>query len=202
MVYPDRKVCPVHSAVLHCTVLQVKYCLTVRQPPDSLNLPSQVLCAVQLYLTVVCPAVPGPVERHAGPVQQRGEQQRQGAPPDDQTQHGSVRYTITAPTRLQCINCFLDPVGCSHCKPGLASPKSNLATAPAPERWKLALALIYGLFVSWLTAVTMTVVHDRVPDMNKEPQSLSQLRATPLDQVKSNLNGPNIPGANVVYHIQ
>ena len=47
IVYPDRKVCPEHSAVLHCTVLQVKYCLTVRQPPDSLNLPSQVWCAVQ-----------------------------------------------------------------------------------------------------------------------------------------------------------
>ena len=88
------------------------------------------------------------------------------------------------PGRLQCTNCVPDPVGCSHCKPGLASPKSNLATAPAPERWKLALALIYGLFVSWLTAVTMTVVHDRVPDMNKEPQSLSLLRATPLDQLK------------------
>jgi len=29
--------------------------------------------------------------------------------------------------------------------------------------------VLYGLFVSWLTAVVMTVVHDRVPDMNKYP---------------------------------
>jgi len=51
----------------------------------------------------------------------------------------------------------------------LPSPKSNLATTLNPERWKLALAICYALFVSWLTAVVMTVVHDRVPDMNKYP---------------------------------
>ena len=32
----------------------------------------------------------------------------------------------------------------------------------------LILAMTYGLCVSWLTAFTMTIVHDRVPDMNKE----------------------------------
>ena len=47
--------------------------------------------------------------------------------------------------------------------------KSNIASNPLPERWKLGIAVLYGLFVSWLTAVVMTVVHDRVPDMNKYP---------------------------------
>jgi len=47
--------------------------------------------------------------------------------------------------------------------------KSNLASNPLPERWKLGIAVLYGLFVSWLTAVVMTIVHDRVPDMNKYP---------------------------------
>ena len=47
--------------------------------------------------------------------------------------------------------------------------KSNIASNPPPERWKLCIAVMYGLFVSWLTAVTMTIVHDRVPDMNKYP---------------------------------
>jgi len=58
---------------------------------------------------------------------------------------------------------------CTSCKPNLPSQKSNLATTLNPERWKLALAICYALFVSWLTAVVMTVVHDRVPDMNKYP---------------------------------
>ena len=49
------------------------------------------------------------------------------------------------------------------------SAKSNIASNPSPERWKLSIAVVYGLFVSWLTAVTMTIVHDRVPDMNKYP---------------------------------
>ena len=55
---------------------------------------------------------------------------------------------------------------------GLQTPpkyKSNLASDPLPERWKLGIAVLYGLFVSWLTAVVMTIVHDRVPDMNKYP---------------------------------
>ena len=49
------------------------------------------------------------------------------------------------------------------------SAKSNIASNPLPERWKLCIAVVYGLFVSWLTAVTMTIVHDRVPDMAKYP---------------------------------
>ena len=55
---------------------------------------------------------------------------------------------------------------------GLTTPpkyKSNIASDPLPERWKLGIAVLYGLFVSWLTAVVMTIVHDRVPDMNKYP---------------------------------
>merc|ERR1719187_1207140 len=122
MVYPDRK---------------VKYCLTVRQTPDSLNLPSQSPARWSDTLDLSS---------------------------SEESSSGREPRLLTRPSMAQS-----DPVGCSHCKPGLASPKSNLATAPAPERWKLALALIYGLFVSWLTAVTMTVVHDRVPDMNKSP---------------------------------
>ena len=38
-----------------------------------------------------------------------------------------------------------------------------------PERWKAGLAIFYALLVSWFTALVMTLVHDRVPDMNKYP---------------------------------
>jgi len=58
---------------------------------------------------------------------------------------------------------------CSSCKVPILHHKSNLATTLNPERWKTAVAIIYALSVSWLTALTMTVVHDRVPDMNKYP---------------------------------
>lgn len=57
---------------------------------------------------------------------------------------------------------------CSQCK-SVRGLKSNIASNPPPERWKLCIAALYVLFVSWLTAVTMTIVHDRVPDMNKYP---------------------------------
>jgi len=59
-------------------------------------------------------------------------------------------------------------LGCSSCQTQL-QPKSNLAKVLNPERWKTVIAFIYALSVSWLTALTMTVVHDRVPDMNKYP---------------------------------
>jgi len=59
-------------------------------------------------------------------------------------------------------------VVCSSCQSQIL-PKSNLAKVLNPERWKTVIAFIYALSVSWLTAVTMTVVHDRVPDMNKYP---------------------------------
>jgi len=58
---------------------------------------------------------------------------------------------------------------CKTCQTVLRSPKSSSATPFPAERWKTALALMYGMAVSWLTALVMTVVHDRVPDMAKYP---------------------------------
>jgi len=58
---------------------------------------------------------------------------------------------------------------CNTCSSYLRTPRLNRSTRLEPERWKTALAMGYGLCVSWLTAVTMTVVHDRVPDMEKYP---------------------------------
>ncbi len=61
----------------------------------------------------------------------------------------------------------------------LTSPNNNCAacrryglTASSklePERWKALLAFLYVLVVSWLSAFTMVIVHDRVPDMEKYP---------------------------------
>jgi len=73
------------------------------------------------------------------------------------------------PPRLPGLVRNVDQQICASCKPHPPSPKSNLATNIVPERWKLALAICYALFVSWLTAFVMTIVHDRVPDMNKYP---------------------------------
>jgi len=58
---------------------------------------------------------------------------------------------------------------CKTCQTVLRSPKISSATPFPAERWKTALALMYGMAVSWLTALVMTVVHDRVPDMAKYP---------------------------------
>jgi len=58
---------------------------------------------------------------------------------------------------------------CSTCSMHLRSSRFNRSTSLESEKWKTALAMGYGLCVSWLTAVTMTVVHDRVPDMEKYP---------------------------------
>jgi len=58
---------------------------------------------------------------------------------------------------------------CSNCQVLLRSPKTTFASPFPTERWKTALAIMYGMAVSWLTALVMTVVHDRVPDMNKYP---------------------------------
>lgn len=38
-----------------------------------------------------------------------------------------------------------------------------------PERWKTFCAVLYALFVSWISAFVMVIVHDRVPDMEKYP---------------------------------
>merc|ERR1719300_1168431 len=58
---------------------------------------------------------------------------------------------------------------CTSCHARFIVNHSNIAKNLNPERWKTAIALLYALFVSWLTAVVMTIVHDRVPDMNKYP---------------------------------
>ncbi|XP_028161084.1 ceramide phosphoethanolamine synthase-like [Ostrinia nubilalis] len=38
-----------------------------------------------------------------------------------------------------------------------------------PEVWKTAIALGYVFLVTWVTAVVMVIVHDKVPDMKKYP---------------------------------
>ncbi|XP_076348916.1 sphingomyelin synthase related [Tachypleus tridentatus] len=38
-----------------------------------------------------------------------------------------------------------------------------------PEIWKTIVAMIYFLAVTWITAITMVIVHDRVPDMKTYP---------------------------------
>lgn len=38
-----------------------------------------------------------------------------------------------------------------------------------PEIWKAFLAFCYVVAVTWITAVVMVIVHDRVPDMKKYP---------------------------------
>lgn len=38
-----------------------------------------------------------------------------------------------------------------------------------PEIWKTAIALGYVFLVTWVTAVVMVIVHDKVPDMKKYP---------------------------------
>lgn len=40
---------------------------------------------------------------------------------------------------------------------------------PQPEIWKTLVALLYFFSVTWITAFTMVIVHDRVPDMDKYP---------------------------------
>lgn len=58
---------------------------------------------------------------------------------------------------------------CSNCQAIVRSPRASLVGRFPAERWKTALAIMYGMAVSWLTALVMTVVHDRVPDMAKYP---------------------------------
>lgn len=38
-----------------------------------------------------------------------------------------------------------------------------------PEIWKALVAMIYFFVVTWITAIVMVIVHDRVPDMTKYP---------------------------------
>ncbi|KFM69300.1 Sphingomyelin synthase-related protein 1, partial [Stegodyphus mimosarum] len=38
-----------------------------------------------------------------------------------------------------------------------------------PEVWKTAVGMIYFFTVTWITAIVMVIVHDRVPDMQTYP---------------------------------
>lgn len=38
-----------------------------------------------------------------------------------------------------------------------------------PEMWKTAISVLYFFLVTWITAIVMVIVHDRVPDMDKYP---------------------------------
>lgn len=38
-----------------------------------------------------------------------------------------------------------------------------------PEVWKTAVSVLYFFLVTWITAIVMVIVHDRVPDMDKYP---------------------------------
>lgn len=119
---------------------KVKYCLLSRSPPSS----SYALST--LSQTDSC----SPTKR-SNSVDSSSSNEELG---DDVVQNG-----VNRPLALVC----------SSCQTQLRSPKSNLATRLPKERWKTALAFLYGMLVSWLTALVMTVVHDRVPDMNKYP---------------------------------
>ena len=54
-----------------------------------------------------------------------------------------------------------------------------------PEAWKALIAMLYFFAVTWLTAIVMVIVHDRVPDMQTFP---------PLPDIFLD-NVPLIPGA-------
>ncbi|CAG7834831.1 unnamed protein product [Allacma fusca] len=43
------------------------------------------------------------------------------------------------------------------------------ATVLEPEAWKALVAMGYVFIVTWITALVMVIVHDRVPDMEKYP---------------------------------
>ncbi|XP_052738692.1 ceramide phosphoethanolamine synthase isoform X2 [Bicyclus anynana] len=48
-------------------------------------------------------------------------------------------------------------------------PPEAKASRLKPEIWKTAIALGYLFLVTWVTAVVMVIVHDKVPDMKKYP---------------------------------
>ncbi|XP_072940754.1 sphingomyelin synthase-related protein 1-like [Epargyreus clarus] len=54
----------------------------------------------------------------------------------------------------------------SECVTNYADVK---ASRLKPEIWKTAIALGYVFLVTWVTAVVMVIVHDKVPDMKKYP---------------------------------
>lgn len=46
-----------------------------------------------------------------------------------------------------------------------ARRKRNCNNVVDPEPWKTLVAMLYFLFATWVTAIVMVIVHDRVPDM-------------------------------------
>lgn len=53
----------------------------------------------------------------------------------------------------------------------VSPPASEDGRSPQlpPEIWKAFLSFCYVVFVTWITAFVMVIVHDRVPDMKKYP---------------------------------
>ncbi|KAI5636401.1 hypothetical protein NE865_10904 [Phthorimaea operculella] len=56
----------------------------------------------------------------------------------------------------------------TDCGVGALSPEVK-ASKLKPEVWKTAIAMGYVFLVTWVTAVVMVIVHDKVPDMKKYP---------------------------------
>lgn len=50
-----------------------------------------------------------------------------------------------------------------------ARRKRHCKDAVDPEPWKTLVAMLYFLFATWVTAIVMVIVHDRVPDMRIFP---------------------------------
>ncbi|XP_071036308.1 sphingomyelin synthase-related protein 1 isoform X1 [Parasteatoda tepidariorum] len=48
-------------------------------------------------------------------------------------------------------------------------PSLMITVKLKPEVWKTAVGLVYFFSVTWLTAIVMVIVHDRVPDMQTYP---------------------------------
>eukprot|EP00092_Neocalanus_flemingeri_P100210 GFUD01127975.1.p1 GENE.GFUD01127975.1~~GFUD01127975.1.p1 ORF type:complete len:471 (-),score=133.53 GFUD01127975.1:170-1582(-) len=124
---------------LQCSDLKVKYCLA--QSPGSVLAPTSAGDSSPLVRTHSLAS----------------------------TSSDDSSYGREPPTQPGQLGGLARPLVCTSCQAVIQIPKSNLATKLNPERWKTAVAIMYALSVSWLTALTMTVVHDRVPDMNKYP---------------------------------
>ncbi|KAJ2939632.1 hypothetical protein O0L34_g14352 [Tuta absoluta] len=60
------------------------------------------------------------------------------------------------------------PVVSTDCGVGTLTPEVK-ASKLKPEVWKTAIAMGYVFLVTWVTAVVMVIVHDKVPDMKKYP---------------------------------
>ncbi|XP_030026747.2 sphingomyelin synthase-related 1 [Manduca sexta] len=68
--------------------------------------------------------------------------------------HNKIPSEIAFASTSECISSFAPDVKASRLK---------------PEIWKTAIALGYVFLVTWVTAVVMVIVHDKVPDMKKYP---------------------------------